>query len=634
MPNRQVRYENQTIHIDQFGDGQRHTSEFDFNFANAGFSRFGDEDIDATGGGGGGGGGGHHLSNNHKIMNNNSMNNYTRTTTAGTSASVSAHTSTTYYPDFTGSREMGIDVGGPMSMSPSGGGDIMIMGSATSGNPNRSNLFDRPNSSANIPPELPPLPTVPKYPVLLKSNGDISKLVVNDTRTQTNNNKSSIMASDSDEEKEAGNNEDSDDINFSYFDIYKKGIVVSDEATKTTKPLIPANEAAASASIAAILTSVANKTTYQLPKSEDEKEEEEAENQSPHIEDEDDDEDVSAAAEAAAAKALREEAESQADEESESNNIFSKDIEESLPELFGSYKSSVVNLNSMATTTNTDSVVSSHKMMFAPNSVVSKTGAGGKTSELDVVRSRGTLGGGPSSKNSIIHRIPETETENEEYVEDAEDEHEDDEDESSSTYSLQNKPKQALKVTSGSSGGGVGGVNVGINNMLDSSATTDVGGDDQMNGSRSSPSSSSSASSPSSASSSDEYDYKTGDGNPDVGSPGGKTKKPPKTNLIIKAAKPVGPRINEEILASVNESGGVDDDPFSSMSSPNSNNNNYNNNTTGTTINVLNNNNYFANGNNLKSESDYFFLNGIGRFLKIKSRMMVKLPNFAMNEGF
>lgn len=472
MPNRQVRYENQTIHLDNLGDGQRHATDYDYNFANAGFSRFGDEDMDASGPGGGGMGGGHP----NKSMNMNTSNNYSRTVTSA----ASAHTMTTYYPDFTGSREVGIDVGpltAGVSGEPARGVALITTNTALAGhassssttrnnnnnNNNSSNPFDNISRPSPIPPELPPLPALPKYSSasLLgnKSNGDLSlvssRIVINDDRS-ANKSQVSRMPSDSSDDDDPDQNND-DDINFSYFDMYKKGIVVSDEATKN-KPAISGEIASFGQKTSNNNNNISNKSpqmmrksvqfeTERAVKSEEEREEEEAEQDQSGRQIEDDDEHAQAVR---GDKHKAEEDEADEEPESESQNIFSKDIEESLPELFGSYKSSsAVNLvNSLANTVESpasSSTVDQHRKLFAPNSVVVGKSVKPVVGELDIVRSRdggGTFTNSPpqsqtsslqspslNNKNDklAIHRIPETETENDEYNEDAEDEHEDDE---------------------------------------------------------------------------------------------------------------------------------------------------------------------------------------------------------------
>lgn len=461
------------------GEGGHQSSNFEFNFANPGFTRIGDEDVDAF----------------DQPMKSH-QNNYNKTVVSATSA----NTTTTYYPDFTGSREVGIDVG--------------------PGSPDTSRLAKSSASITNpatVPPELPPLPAVPKYSIgVIKSSVETAGQKPDISKSQAS--KLSKNQSDDDEQD--------DEINFSYFDMYKKGALPVEEPKKVdhqstpVKNSEPGNEPDDS------------QTNWEEAERE---EEEEAHN------------------------------ESELPDDSDLQNIFSKDIEESLPELFGSYKSSAVNLNSVATTEST-----SEKKLFAPNVVAGKTAKTG--AELDVVRSRGALGFNQHDKLAI-HRIPETETENDDYNEDAEDEHEDDEEESSSYSSFKNantldklKPKPALKVT-----------------MLDSSATTDVGDDGGDNMSESQSSTASSSTSSSSSSSSDEYEFKS----------------PIRKNHKIKMATPVSsnvPRITEEPeIVNDDQQNDDDDDPFS----PDSNN-------------IQTVNSFFNNGTNLKSESDYFFLNGIG----------------------
>jgi hypothetical protein len=218
------------------------------------------------------------------------------------------------------------------------------------------------------------------------------------------------------------------------------------------------------------------------------------------------------------------------EEDQEIHDIFSKDIEESLPELFGSYKSSTVNLN----------LAENVEKKLAPSAMpngLSKP----KPVEIDVVRSRGALGF--SSQDKLGHKI-ETETENDDYNEDAEDEEEEEEEEESSSYSsfknankLDKLPKQAIKVT----------------NVVDS--TTDSAGN-------------------ASTSSSDEYDYKSIDKN------------------AFKKATSVA-KLNDEQIIANGESFHVNG-------------------------NHLNGNGGFYNGSVYKSESDYFFHNGIGRFMEIQ----------------
>ena len=111
--NRQVRYENHTIQLDNFADGQRQTSDdanFEFNFNNAGFSRL-DEFPNS-------------------VTNHNSPN--------------------TYYTDFTGSREVGIDVGPFVA---DGGG---------SSSDDKMAVVSKKSSQTTLP-ELPPLPDPPKF---------------------------------------------------------------------------------------------------------------------------------------------------------------------------------------------------------------------------------------------------------------------------------------------------------------------------------------------------------------------------------------------------------------------------------------------------------------------------------------
>ena len=236
------------------------------------------------------------------------------------------------------------------------------------------------------------------------------------------------------------------------------------------------------------------------------------------------------------------------EEDQEIHDIFSKDIEESLPELFGSYKSSMVNLNLA------DSGVEKKLTSSMPN-VISKP----KPVEIDALRSRGALGvfNSVQDKLALAHKT-ETETENDEYNEDAEDE-----DEESSSYSsfknadkLDKLPKQAIKV----------------NNAVDS--TTD----------------SISVGNASSTSSSDEYDYKSIDKN---------AFKKASSATDTSAAK-----LNDEIEKNFNDE-----------ESPPENENFLNENNGG-----------FYNGSVYKSESDYFFHNGIGIF-NIKLFYYLKLAN-------
>lgn len=142
--------------------------------------------------------------------------------------------------------------------------------------------------------------------------------------------------------------------------------------------------------------------------------------------------------------------------------------------------------------------------------------------------------------------------------------------------------------------------------MMDSSATTDVGdvGDEgdgdgdvghsgerekNMSGSQSLSASASSTNS-SSSSSSDEYDFKSAhpvDSKNDMKSASSASK--PKMATPVNSANAI--RLSEE---------------------PHVINGRPNNNTTGT-FHTDNHLNFFKNGTSLKSESDYFFLNGIGK---------------------
>lgn len=201
------------------GGGDGIGNEFEFNFANAGFSRFDDDDDNMhnnTHHTGGGGGyqtkstiGGNNNLNNARDINKSLHSNNTTTTTA-------------YFPDYTGSREVGIDVGTP---------------------PPPSAHQSKPSL---IPPELPPLPAVPKYPLVAKSSsGDTlnNNLVSENIKlSQLSQQMPSKMApnapkltnKDSSEEEEE---EEDDDLNFSYFDAYKKGGVIQDEKKdKKTAP--------------------------------------------------------------------------------------------------------------------------------------------------------------------------------------------------------------------------------------------------------------------------------------------------------------------------------------------------------------------------------------------------------------
>jgi hypothetical protein len=175
VPNRQVRYENQTIQLDNFADGQRQTSDdanFEFNYNNAGFNRL-DEFPNS-------------------VTNHNSAN--------------------TYYTDFTGSREVGIDVG------PFGGSETEKI------------IFKKSNQT---PPELPPLPAPPKQFVAPTTNikSDEPKPthlvgIINESLVME---KSTISSKTTKKEPNEEENDDDDEINFSYFDIYKKGGVVNEK---------------------------------------------------------------------------------------------------------------------------------------------------------------------------------------------------------------------------------------------------------------------------------------------------------------------------------------------------------------------------------------------------------------------
>jgi hypothetical protein len=112
---------------------------------------------------------------------------------------------------------------------------------------------------------------------------------------------------------------------------------------------------------------------------------------------------------------------------SESHNIFSKEnIEESLPELFGSYKSST---NMISSTENSSSM-----NVKPPNLIVGNMSGTKQAGELDVLRARGAHSGTASTDKFMMmasaaasrhYTIPETETENDDYNEDAEDEDDD-----------------------------------------------------------------------------------------------------------------------------------------------------------------------------------------------------------------
>lgn len=146
---------------------------------------------------------------------------------------------------------------------------------------------------------------------------------------------------------------------------------------------------------------------------EEEPEEEEAEEEEEEEEEEED---------------LRTETETTQNGGSESHNIFSKEnIEESLPELFGSYKSST---NMISSTENSSSL----NVKPPSNLIVGKMSGTKQAGELDVLRARGAHSGTASTDKFMMmasaaasrhYTIPETETENDDYNEDAEDEDDD-----------------------------------------------------------------------------------------------------------------------------------------------------------------------------------------------------------------
>lgn len=207
VPNRQVRYENQTIQLDDLGTiggiagGVDHQRQSDFNFANAGFSHFGDEDATIV---------------NNQANKSAVSNSYNYTKSATTANNTMTTTSGVYYPDFTGSREVGIDVGGGPS------------------SPAVVTLFEKTTKQSDTPPELPPLPA--KFAA--SSGGLIVKSAENISKNEQAAPKLPPLPSSIAKKKADSDNDDDEedhDINFSYFDMYKKSAIEQTNAAQTPK---------------------------------------------------------------------------------------------------------------------------------------------------------------------------------------------------------------------------------------------------------------------------------------------------------------------------------------------------------------------------------------------------------------
>lgn len=231
MPNRRgVRYEN-SIQMENYNRANNITSnDFEYNFNNPTFN---DHDEFSSNG------------QNHHHQHNN---------TNGT------------YTDFTGSREVGIDVE-----------PISEFISYTKHSPNKPiNTNQNPHVNPNYTSNVSNLSSIIKETKSIESKLSTGNAPAND------------------------NDNDDDDMNFSYFDTYKNNM-----NNEKPKPTVDAKKAAAQVAPPKLI----------VPDSEPDDEEEQV---TESVKNEEDDREI--------------------------NDIFSKDIEESLPELFGSYKSSS-NLN-------------------------------------------------------------------------------------------------------------------------------------------------------------------------------------------------------------------------------------------------------------------------------------------------